>query len=74
MVNQIIITQFRFFDAKSWSIFATLQTIIILIIFRFGFQKFNLKLLSITRNSPTNPEVPGKPEFAIANNIIKAAK
>ena len=26
-----------------------------------------------TRNSPTNPLVPGKPELAIANNMKKAA-
>ena len=33
-----------------------------------------ITLLSITKNSPTKPDVPGNPEFAIANNIIKAAK
>ena len=37
-------------------------------------QKLALKLLKITKNSPTKPDVPGSPEFAIANNIIKAAK
>ncbi len=27
----------------------------------------------MTKNSPTNPEVPGRPEFASANSTMKAA-
>jgi hypothetical protein len=38
------------------------------------YQKLALKLARITRNSPTKPEVPGKPIFASANNTMKAAK
>ena len=40
--------QFRFFDKEEWSIFATLQTIIILAIYRLGFKKFDLKLLVLS--------------------------
>ena len=39
---------FKFFDESKWSIFATLQTIIILLIYRLGFKKFNLKLLVLS--------------------------
>lgn len=40
-----MITQFRFFDTTTWSIFATLQTILILLIFRLGFDINKLKIL-----------------------------
>ena len=40
--------QFRFFDKEEWSIFATLQTIVILAIYRLGFKKFDLKLLVLS--------------------------
>ena len=40
--------QFRFFDKQEWSIFATLQTIVILVIYRLGFKKFDLKLLVLS--------------------------
>ena len=37
-------------------------------------QKPALKELKMTMNSPTKPDVPGKPAFAIAKNTISAAK
>ena len=37
-------------------------------------QKFAWKLPRITRNSPTKPDVPGRPEFASANSIMNEAK
>ena len=40
---------------------------------RKAIQKLALKLLRMTRNSPTNPEVPGSPELASAKSIMKAA-
>ncbi len=40
-----MIAQFRFFDMEAWSIFATLQTIIILFIFSLGMKIYNLKIL-----------------------------
>ena len=39
---------FRFFDEESWSIFATLQTILIIAIYRIGFKDFDLKLLVLS--------------------------
>src|SRR5487761_600285 len=36
-------------------------------------QKSAFTAARITRNSPTNPEVPGNPAFAIANSIMNAA-
>jgi len=38
-----------------------------------AYQKFSSIVPRITRNSPTNPLVPGKPELAIANSTKKAA-
>ena len=38
-----------------------------------AYQKLALKLERITRNSPIKPEVPGRPEFAIAKNTMNAA-
>jgi hypothetical protein len=40
---------------------------------RAAYQKLALKDARITRNSPTKPEVPGRPEFASANNTKNAA-
>ena len=36
-------------------------------------QKFTWTAARITRNSPTNPDVAGSPELAIANSIMNAA-
>ncbi len=36
-------------------------------------QKLNLIAPMSTMNSPTKPEVPGKPTFAIENSIAKTA-
>ena len=36
-----------------------------------AYQKFALKLAMITRNSPTKPDVPGSPAFAMANRTAK---
>ena len=44
----IMITQFRFFDKEPWSIYATLQTIIVLGILKFGFNIFTLKILVLS--------------------------
>src|SRR5438445_10405393 len=38
------------------------------------YQKLALKLARMTRNSPTKPDVPGRPVFASANSTMKAAK
>ena len=38
------------------------------------FKGLRQSLARITRNSPTNPEVPGRPVFANANSTMKAAK
>ena len=43
-----MITQFRFFDKEPWSIYATLQTIVILLIFKMGFNIFTLKILVLS--------------------------
>ena len=39
---------------------------------RNAYQKLALKLARITRNSPTKPEVPGNPAFAMAKSTMKA--
>jgi hypothetical protein len=36
-------------------------------------QKLTLTEARITRNSPTKPDVPGRPAFAIAKSIMNAA-
>ena len=41
---------------------------------RNAYQKSARKLDRITRNSPTKPDVPGRPALAIANSTAKAAK
>ncbi len=37
-----------------------------------AYQKLALKLARITRNSPTKPDVPGRPVFASANSTMNA--
>jgi hypothetical protein len=39
---------------------------------RNAYQKFALNAARITRNSPTNPDVPGKPALARANSTMNA--
>jgi len=43
-----MIVKFRFFDVEAWSIYATLQTIVALVIFSLGFKVFDLSLLVLS--------------------------
>tara|TARA_B110000208_G_scaffold171663_2_gene214096 strand:- start:473 stop:868 length:396 start_codon:yes stop_codon:yes gene_type:complete len=42
-----MLVKFRFFDKEDWSIYATIQTFIVLIIYYLGFRNLNISTLTL---------------------------